>query len=110
VIGTEIGRPLAIHLPPGVPYSFVRKYLRRPRLEPLADVVLAGRVRATALKLARLFAVNWAARVDFIAEASGRLCFLECDVAPMIAIGSAFERSFTAAGIARAEQLRLLTA
>ncbi|HET7364713.1 MAG TPA: hypothetical protein VFJ70_14190, partial [Burkholderiales bacterium] len=65
--------------------------------------------RETAAMLARLFAVNWAARVDFICEPGGRLCFLECDVAPMIAAGSAFAASLAAAGIDRAEQLALLT-
>ena len=109
LIGSRVGRPLELARPPGTTYSFARKYLRRPRREPLPDVALAGRVREAALKLARLFAVNWAARVDFIAEPGGRLCFLECDVAPMIAPGSAFAESLAAAGIERAEQLRLLT-
>ena len=110
VLAGRVGRPLAIALPPGSVYSFARKYLLRPQREPLGDLALAVRVRATALKLARLFAVNWAARVDFIAEPGGRVCFLECDVAPLIALGSAFAESLSAAGIDRAEQLRLLTA
>jgi len=109
LIATRIGRPLEVVLPPGTTYSFARKYLRRPRREPLQDVALAARVRESALKLARRFAVNWAARLDFIGEPGGRLCFLECDVAPMIAQGSAFAESLAAAGIERAEQLRLLT-
>src|SRR5207237_481221 len=99
VLAGRVGRPLAIALPPGSVYSFARKYLLRPQREPLGDLALAVRVRATALKLARLFAVNWAARVDFIAEPGGRLCFLECDVAPLIALGSAFAESLSAAGV-----------
>jgi len=110
VLAGRVGRPLAIALPPGSVYSFARKYVRRPRREPLDDLALAARVHATALKLTRLFAVNWAARVDFIAEPHGRLCFLECDVAPLIGLRSAFAESLTASGIGRAEQLRLLTA
>lgn len=109
LIGMRIGRPLELALPAGTTYSFARKYLRRPRREPLRDVALAARVRETALTLARLYAVNWAARIDFICEPGGRLCFLECDVAPMIAPGSAFAESLAAAGIERAAQLALLT-
>jgi hypothetical protein len=40
--------------------------------------------------------------------ASGRLRFLECDVAPLVGVGSAFAASLAAAGVAREEQLRLL--
>ena len=109
VLAGRVGRPLEIALPPGTVYSFARKYLRRARREPLGDLALAARVRATALKLARLFAVNWAARVDFIAEPGGRLCFLECDAAPLVGLGSAFAESLAAAGVDRAEQLALLT-
>jgi D-alanine-D-alanine ligase len=109
LIGTLIGQPLELVLPAGAPYSFARKYLRRPRREPLQDAALAARVRETALKLARLYAVDWAARVDFLYAPLGRLCFLECDVAPMIAPASAFAESLAAAGIERAEQLALLT-
>jgi D-alanine-D-alanine ligase len=109
LIGSRIGQPLELALPTGATYSFARKYLRRPRRRPLQDAALAGRVRETALRLAQLFAVNWAARVDFIGEPGARLCFLECDVAPMIAQGSAFAASLAAAGIARAAQLALLT-
>jgi len=67
------------------------------------------RVREAAARIAAVLAVDWAARLDFIAAPGGRLCFLECDVAPMIAPGSAFAESLAAAGIERAEQLRLLT-
>ncbi len=75
----------------------------------MRDAALAALVRERALRLAQLFAVNWAARADFICEPDGRLCFLECDVAPMIARGSAFAQSMAAAGVERAEQLALLT-
>ena len=109
VLGERVGRPLEIVLAPGGIYTFARKYLRRARRVVLADLQLSRRVRESALKIARLLGVNWAARVDFIAEPGGRLCFLECDVAPMIAARSAFAMSLAAAGIARAEQLALLT-
>jgi D-alanine-D-alanine ligase-like ATP-grasp enzyme len=109
LIGIRIGQPLELALPAGATHSFARKYLRRPRRQPVQDAALAARVRETALELAQRFAVNWAARVDFISEPGGRLCFLECDVAPMIARGSAFAASLGAAGIERAEQLGLLT-
>jgi hypothetical protein len=36
------------------------------------------------------------------------LRFLECDVAPLVGAQSAFAASFEAAGINRAEQLRML--
>jgi D-alanine-D-alanine ligase-like ATP-grasp enzyme len=74
----------------------------------LADAGLAERVRRTALEIAAIFA-NWAARIDLIHETgTGRLRFLECDVAPMVSASSAFAGSFEAAGMSRAEQLRLL--
>ncbi|MFN2643648.1 MAG: ATP-grasp domain-containing protein [Burkholderiales bacterium] len=110
VLAGRIGRPLAIGLPPGTIYSFSRKYLLRPRHELVQEVQLAMRVREAAARIARLLAVNWAARVDFIADSRGRLCFLECDVAPLIGARSAFTESLLAAGIHRDEQLRLLTA
>jgi len=109
LIGPRVGQPLELALPVGTTYSFARKYLVRPRRQPLPDLALAAQARETALRLAQLFGVNWAARVDFILEPGGRLCFLECDVAPMIAPGSAFAASLAAAGIERAEQLALLT-
>jgi D-alanine-D-alanine ligase-like ATP-grasp enzyme len=109
VLGERAGRPLEIALPPGSIYTFTRKYLRPARRGVSADLQLSRRARESALKIARLLGVNWAARVDFIAEPGGRLCFLECDVAPMIAARSAFAMSLAAAGIARAEQLALLT-
>jgi D-alanine-D-alanine ligase-like ATP-grasp enzyme len=103
------GEPLRILLPEGTPYSFTRKYLLRPRRAPLADAALAKRVRELAARIAALFDSAWAARVDFILESgSGRLCFLECDVAPLIGEGSAFTESLSASGMTRAEQLRLL--
>ena len=109
LIGPRVGQPLELALPAGATYSFARKYLRRPQREALRDAALAALVRERALRLAQLFAVNWAARADFICEPDGRLCFLECDVAPMIARGSAFAQSMAAAGVERAEQLALLT-
>jgi biotin carboxylase len=109
VIGNRVGIPLRIFLPEGVPYSFLRKYLFRPRHAPVADPELAERVRAMALKIASVFGVNWAARIDLIHEtATDRLRFLECDVAPLVVARSAFAVSLGAAGVTRPEQLRLL--
>jgi D-alanine-D-alanine ligase-like ATP-grasp enzyme len=103
------GEPLRIALPEGTPYSFLRKYLLRPRCVPLADAPLAKRVRAAALRVAAVFAPTWAARIDLIHEsATGRLYFLECDVAPLVGAKSAFAASFSAAGVGRREQLRWL--
>lgn len=103
------GMPLRIFLPEETPYSFFRKYLLRPPRAPLTDAGLAERVRRTALKIAGIFGVDWAARIDLIHEtATDRLCFLECDVVPLIGMHSAFAASLEAAGIRRAEQLRLL--
>lgn len=103
------GVPLRILLPEGTPYSFARKYLLPARRAPLADAALSRRVRDLAARIAALFGSDWAARVDFILETgTGRLCFLECDVAPLIGDGSAFTESLSLAGMTRAEQLRLL--
>lgn len=111
VIHGRVGMPLRLLLPEGTPYTFTRKYLLRPGREPVADAALAERVRELALKVAALFAVNWAARVDLIHEtATGRLRFLECDVAPLVGRESAFAASLAAAGVVRAEQLELLLA
>lgn len=105
----RVGMPLRIDLPEGVPHSFARKYLLRPRSVPLADGELAQRIRAAALEVAGILGADWAARIDLMIEtASGRLRFLECDVAPLVGAGSAFAASLAAAGITREEQLRLL--
>jgi D-alanine-D-alanine ligase-like ATP-grasp enzyme len=70
---------------------------------------LAERIWRTALKIAKVFGVDWAARIDLIQETiTGRLCFIECDVAPLLGAQSAFAASLEAAGIGRTEQLRLL--
>jgi len=109
VIHGRAGAPLRLLLPEGTPYTFTHKYLLRPGRAPLADAALAGRVRGLALEIARVLAVDWAARIDLIHEtATGRLRFLECDVAPLVGPDSAFAASFAAAGVARAEQLELL--
>ena len=61
------------------------------------------------LQIAETLAADWAARVDFVHEtATGRLRFLECDVAPLIGANSAFAASLAAAGTTREEQLGLL--
>jgi hypothetical protein len=67
------------------------------------------RVRELTAKIAGIFAVDWAGRVDLIHETrSDRLRFLECEIAPPVSAGSVFAASFAAAGVARAEQLRWL--
>ena len=109
VISDCVGMPLRLDLPEGTPYSFARKYLLRPGRSPLADETLAERVRRLATEIAGVFAVDWAARIDLIHEtATGRLRFLECDVAPLVGPASAFAASLAAAGVTRAEQLELL--
>jgi D-alanine-D-alanine ligase-like ATP-grasp enzyme len=109
VLQGRAGAALRICLPEGVPYSFWRKYLLRPCRVPITDAKLAQHVRAEALRIATVLGVDWAARVDFIHEtATDRLYFLECDVAPLVGQGSAFELSLTGAGIGRLEQLDLL--
>jgi D-alanine-D-alanine ligase-like ATP-grasp enzyme len=114
IVGTEltvallhgsVGAPLRIELPEGVPYSFARKYLMRPRRVPIID----KRVQDAALRIAALLGVDWAARVDFIYDRRrDRLCFLECDAAPLIGLGSAFADSLAAGGMPRAGQLARL--
>jgi D-alanine-D-alanine ligase-like ATP-grasp enzyme len=109
VLQDRAGIPLRIVLPEGTPYSFSRKYLLRPPRVPLVGTHLAERVRLAALKIASIFGVDWAARVDLIHEAAtDQLYFLECDVVPLIGARSAFAASLEAGGIPRAEQLRLL--
>lgn len=110
ILDGRAGTPLRIELPEGTPYTFLRKYLAPPRKAAVSEELLADRVRGNALGLAKLFRVDWAARVDFIyVPRTGRLCFIECDVAPLIGERSAFAESLRRAGIARAEQLRLLS-
>jgi D-alanine-D-alanine ligase-like ATP-grasp enzyme len=109
VIDAVAGEPLRLALPEGVPYTFLRKYLRRPQRAPLADRGLAARVQRVALAAAQALGIDWAARVDFILErTSGRLLFLECDAAPLVGPASAFAASLAAGGMARAEQLARL--
>jgi len=109
VLHGRVGLPLRIFLPGGTPYSFTRKYFWRPGRGPVADATLAGRVREEAQRVAAVLGVDWAARIDFLHEAAtGRLRFLECDVAPLVGARSAFAASLAAAGVGRAAQLRLL--
>jgi D-alanine-D-alanine ligase-like ATP-grasp enzyme len=109
VYRNQAGIPLQILLAEGTPYSFLRKFLLRPRRAPVTDAGLAERVRREALEIARTFEVDWAARIDFIHEKeTDRLSLLECDVAPLVGMNSAFAASFAAAGVSRAEQLNLL--
>ena len=108
----DVGMPLHIQLPQGRPYTFWRKYLWPPKKGALADAGLPQRVRAEAQRIGRMFGIDWAARTDFLYEpATQRLIFLECDAAPLIGRGSAFDISMAAAGMARLQQLhRLLNA
>lgn len=109
VLHDRVGAPLRILLPEGTPYSFARKYFWRPGCATVGDTALAERVRALARRVATALGVDWAARIDLIHEtSSGRLRFLECDVAPLVSARSAFAASFAASGVGRAEQLRLL--
>ena len=109
VIHGCVGMPLRLLLPEGTPHTFARKYLLPPRRGPLTDAALAQPVRALALRIATAFGVDWAARVDLIHEtATGRLRFLECDVAPLVGPASAFAASLAAGGVTRDEQLELL--
>ena len=109
VYGERVGMPLCICLPEGTPYTFVRKYLRRPPRVPLPNTRIAERVQHTALQIAAIFGVDWVARIDLIHEtATDRLRFLECDVAPLIGARSAVAASFKLAGIGRSEQLQQL--
>ena len=109
VFRERVGMPLRILLPEGTLYSFSRKYLLRPPRVPLNDTGLTARVRQMALKIAEVLSVDWAARIDLIHETTtDRLRFLECDVAPLVGARSVFAASFEAAGINRAEQLRML--
>lgn len=109
VIHGRVGIPLHIDLPEGTPYSFARKYCWRPARAPVRAAPLAGRVREVAAHVAAALDVDWAARIDLIHETeTGRLRVLECDAAPLVGARSAFAASLAAAGIGRAEQLRLL--
>ena len=110
VVRGRIGVPLRIELAEGVPYSFMRTYLLRPRLR-LAEGTLHRRAIALAREVVAALGADWAVRIDLIHEtASGRLLVLECDAAPLIGARSAFAASLAAANIARREQLRLLLA
>jgi D-alanine-D-alanine ligase-like ATP-grasp enzyme len=101
----EVGMPLRIELPEGVPYTFARKYVFPPR----KSILVNHEARDVALRIGRLLGVDWAARVDMIEEAgTGRLVFLECDAAPLVGAPSAWAKSFAAAGVDRATQLAWL--
>ena len=109
VLGTTAGAPLRLHLPEGTPYTFLRKYLLRPERSAVTDPELARRVVSVALETAAALGVAWAARVDFMLErATGRLLLLECDAAPLVGPGSAFEMSLSAGGVPRAVQFARL--
>jgi D-alanine-D-alanine ligase len=109
VLNGQAGAPLRIQVPDGALYTFARKYVLRPHIVPVADPRFATRVRVEAMRIAATLGVDWAARIDFIHEPrSDMLYFLECDVAPLLGRGSAFDRSLRAAGLARSEQLKRL--
>jgi D-alanine-D-alanine ligase len=109
VLNGQAGAPLHIRIPDGALYTFVRKYVLRPRMVPVAEQRFAARVRVEALRIAAMLGVDWAARIDFIHEpGTDMLYFLECDVAPLLGPGSAFDTSLRAAGFVRSEQLKHL--
>jgi len=109
VLNGQAGVPLHIRIPDDTLYTFARKYVLRPRIVPVAEQRLGARVRVEAARIAAALGVDWAARVDFIHEpGTDMLYFLECDVAPLVGPGSAFDKSMRAAGIARNEQLERL--
>ena len=109
VLNGEAGTPLHIHIPDDALYTFLRKYVLRPRIEPVTEQPIAARVRVEALRIAATLGVDWAARIDFIHEPrTDMLYFLECDVAPLLGPGSAFATSLRAAGVARSDQLKRL--
>jgi len=57
-------------------------------------------------RIAATLGVGWAARVDFIHDPRvDALYFLECDVAPRVGRGSAFDRRLRGAGLGRGELL-----
>ena len=109
VLNGQAGAPLHIRIPDGALYTFARKYVLRPRIVPVAEQRFATRVRVEAVRIAATLGVDWAARIDFIHEpGADMLYFLECDVAPLVGRGSAFDTSLRAAGFARSEQLKRL--
>ena len=109
VLNGQAGAPLHIRIPDGTLYTFARKYVLRPRIVPVAEQRFATRVRVEAVRIAATLGVDWAARIDFIHEPGADLLyFLECDVAPLVGRGSAFDTSMRAAGLARSEQLKRL--
>jgi D-alanine-D-alanine ligase-like ATP-grasp enzyme len=92
VLNGQAGAPLHIRIPDHALYTFVRKYVLRPRIVPVAEQRLATRVRVAAVQIAATLGVDWAARVDFIHEpGADMLYFLECDVVPLLGPGSAFD-------------------
>lgn len=109
VLNGQGGAPLHICIPDGALYTFMRKYVLRPRIVPVAEQRFARRLRVEAVRIAATLGVDWAARIDFIHEpGADMLYFLECDVVPLIGRGSAFDASLRAAGFARSEQLKRL--
>jgi D-alanine-D-alanine ligase-like ATP-grasp enzyme len=105
VIDGLAGMPLRLKLPEGAPYTFLRKYV----LPPGREVGAMQGARDAALRVAAVLGVDWAARVVFILErTTGKLMFLECDVAPLVGANSSFAASLAAAGMGRAEQLARL--
>ncbi len=109
VLNGETGAPLHIRIPDGALYTFARKYVLRPRIVPVAEQRFATRVRVEAVRIAATLGVDWAARIDFIHEpGADMLYFLECDVAPLVGRGSAFDTSLRATGLPRSELLKRL--
>jgi D-alanine-D-alanine ligase-like ATP-grasp enzyme len=109
VLDAQAGIPLHVRIPDGTMYTFARKYVLRPPIVPVTDPRLAARVRAEAVRIAATLGVDWAARIDFIHDpVADRLYVLECDAAPLVGGGSAFDTSLKAAGVARSALLERL--
>lgn len=109
VLNGKVGVPVEIMRPEGKLYSFLRKNLMKTKKKELDDPELSKRIQRIAAQIAEIFAIDWAARVDFLYEkASGRIYFLECDAAPAIGVSSSFADSLRRMGVTREEQIALI--
>ncbi len=104
-----VGVPLEILRPEGKVYSFFRKNVLRTERKLIDDIELGKRIHEIAVRVAEVFEVDWAARVDFLYDRrSDRLYFLECDAAPTISKSSSFAQSLERSGLTRQDKIELL--
>ncbi len=109
VLKGKVGTPLQVMRPERKLYSFFRKNLMKTKKTELDDPDLSNRIQELAAQVAEIFAIDWAARVDFLYEkGSGRIYFLECDAAPTIGSSSSFAESLRRMGVTREEQIALI--